>query len=392
MIDRRTVLKCTLAIGGIVAFGFSNSVAQSTRPATQPAVPVGPDWPAFHGGGALTGLAQPIGPPPMKLRWTYRVDEMEAVPILGSAAIVGDAVYVADLAGKLHAINLASGKQIWTYTSKDSFETTPLIVDGKVVIGDAIGVVHAISITEGQPVWTFDAQNKIFGSANTLDGKIVFGTGGADIYCLNPSDGKPIWQMKAGDRINSAPAVTDSIFVSGCDAILRTYALADGKETSTIELKSLCPGSPAVVDGKVIVGVDEGVVQCFDLASKSLVWAFDGIGNKFTVYSSPAVAEGIVVVGARDRNVWALDLATGQKKWSFPTRGEVDSSPVISGGRVYIGSKDRRFYVLDLKTGEELWSFNAARAISAAPAIGRGAVVIPDEGGNVYCLEPAGQR
>lgn len=371
-----------LALLPVVGGLLQTSAAQSTRPA---------DWPAFHGGGALTGQAAPIGAPPMKLRWTYKVSQDEPVRILGSAAIVGQTVYVADHRGIVHAINLADGTKRWTYSAKEGFESSPLVMDGKVFIGDTLGTFHAIDAADGKPLWTFDAVTTIYGSANSADGKIIFGTAGADIFCLNPADGKPIWQQKANDRINGTPAVTDHVFVSGCDSVLRAFTVTDGRETSATELKSLCPGSPAIANGKIVVGIDGGVIQCFDEQTKKPLWTFEGVGNQAMVYSSPAIADGIVVAGARDRNVYALDLSTGEKKWNFPTRGDVDSSPLISGGRVYFGSADRTFYILDLKTGQELWTFAAGRGISAAPAIGQGVVVIADEAGSVFCLEPVGK-
>jgi outer membrane protein assembly factor BamB len=154
------------------------------------------------------------------------------------------------------------------------------------------------------------------------------------------------------------------------------------------EMGALCPGSPAIVDDRIIVGTDGGKVICLSTDGKKQHWEFAGVANQAMVYSSPAVGDGTVVFGARDRNVYGVDLVTGQKKWSFATRGDVDSSPVITGGRVYIGSKDKRFYVLDLKSGEKLWEFVASRQITATPAIAQGVVVIGDTAGMLYCFEP----
>jgi outer membrane protein assembly factor BamB len=347
------------------------------------------DWIGFHNGGLLTGEAAPIGAPPMRLRWTYRTDETEPIGVIGSAAIVGDTVYVADQKGTLHAIKLADGKRAWTYTAKDGFETSPLVRDGRIFLGDVGGTFHAVSASDGQPLWTFDAGSSIRASANATGHGIVFGTDGAEIFCMDATSGKPVWRAKAGDRVNSAPAVGEHVFVSGCDAQLRFLGLADGAEKAVVELPALCPGSPAIVENRLVLGTDHGLVVCYDLVTHQPLWTFEGIGNKAMVYSSPAVSQGIAVVGARDRRVWGIDLTSGEKKWSFATRGDVDSSPLISDGRVYIGSNDKKLYVLDLQTGEELWSFTAGRAISASPAIARGVLVVGDEGGSVYCLEPA---
>jgi outer membrane protein assembly factor BamB len=387
--------------------GLPGEAEKKAEAATQPT-----SFSAFHGGGGMLGVAPPIGPPPMRVRWTFstKVEERAAAPdpsptttpstqphheaqagIEGAPTIDGQSVYVADGGGTLHAIDLATGKQRWTYHSDDGFETSPLVMNGRVYIGDLSGIFHAVSVADGKKLWTFDAENTIHSSANAVDGNIVFGTDGADIFCLSP-EGKQLWQAKAGDRINGAPAVAGgSVFVSGCDAQLRALKVGTGEEQFASDIGALAPGSPVVLDDRIIIGTDQGRVVAMPRDGGKSLWEFDGVAEHAMVYGSPATADGIVVVGARDRNVYALDVATGKLLWTFPTRGDVDASPLISSGRVYIASRDRHLYVLNLKTGKELWSFNAARPISASPAIGSGVLVLADTGGTVRCLEPVGK-
>src|SRR4051812_8084214 len=86
--------------------------APSTAPA--PARPAASDWPAFHGGGTLTGVADALpGGPELKLRWTYTTSDANSAGVEGGAAVVGDTVYVGDADGTLHAIDLATGKRRW---------------------------------------------------------------------------------------------------------------------------------------------------------------------------------------------------------------------------------------------------------------------------------------
>ena len=368
------------------------------------------DWPAFHGGGPLLGVAASIGAPPMTVRWTFKAaddpppfaagkkipDESGAAPAFeASAAIVNGAVYIGDRSGNLRAIDLKTGKRKWIYHSDGGFSASPLVLNGVVYVGDEDGTFHAVKADTGAKLWTFDAGAGIHSSANFLGDKIVFGDDGADIFCLDAA-GKKLWDAKAGDRVNGAPAIgagaqgqSANVFVSGCDAQLRAINIDNGQERFTRELGALCPGSPALLPGQIIIGTDGGKVLCLSPDGQKQLWAFEGVEGGAMVYSSPAAADGVVVFGARDRNVYGLDLATGQKRWRFPTRGEVDSSPVISAGRVYVGSKDKRLYVLDLQTGKKLWDFVASRGITAPPAIGEGVVIIGDTAGSLFCFEPA---
>lgn len=402
-----------LPIAATAAWAAVISLASAIDAAPQQAggAPFG-QWPAFHDGGPLLGVAEPIAPPPMHLRWTYRADEDDAATskptgsdsggtpsFEASAAIVNGIVYIGDRGGALRAIDMRTGKRKWIYRSEAGFSASPAVVNGVVYIGDEDGTFHAVNAETGAKVWTFDAGAGIHSSANFLGDKIVFGDDGADIYCLNAADGKKVWEDKAGDRVNGAPAIGGSsggtppnVYVSGCDAQLRAINIADGHERFSKEMGALCPGSPAVLPDRLVVGTDGGKVICLSPDGQQQFWTFEGVENQAMVYSSPAVADGVVVVGARDRNVYGLDLATGHKLWAFATRGDVDSSPVISGGRVYIGSKDKRLYVLDLKGGKKLWDFAAGRGITATPAIADGTLVIGDTGGHVYCLEPASRH
>jgi hypothetical protein len=403
------LLLVTLIALPIVGCDKADSPVAITAAAEIRAAPTAPsDYPAFHNGGPLLGVAALIAPPPMRKRWEFRADSDPAPPpkpndasastvtpaYESAPAIVGGVVYAADRSGALRAIDIKTGHRLWTYRSDGGFSAGPAVVDGAVYIGDEDGVFHAVDAKTGQKRWTFDAGSGIHSSANFYKGKLVFGDDGADIYCLS-ADGKKLWDAKAGDRVNGSPAIgaapegqSPSVFVSGCDSELRSIDIDTGKERYAREMGALCPGSPAVLPDRIVIGTDGGKIVCVAADGKSQLWAFEGVKNQAMVYSSPAVSDGIVVAGARDRIVYALDLATGAKKWTFSTSGDVDSSPVISDGRVYIGSKDKHLYVLDLKTGNKLWDFTASRQITGTPAIAGGVVVVGDTSGSLYCLEP----
>src|SRR5215207_3298460 len=66
----------------------TTATATTTAPATATATAA--DWPAFHGGGALTGVAPAIpGGPELKVRWTYDTSDTNPADVEGGAAIVG---------------------------------------------------------------------------------------------------------------------------------------------------------------------------------------------------------------------------------------------------------------------------------------------------------------
>ena len=90
---------------------------------------------------------------------------------------------------------------------------------------------------------------------------------------------------------------------------------------------------------------------------KGVKWAFHTRGE---VVSSPAIVEGVIYVGSNDGNLYALDQQTGAKKWAFTTGARVASSPAVDHGLVYFGSYDGNFYAVEASTGKLHWKFRNA--------------------------------
>ena len=62
------------------------------------------------------------------------------------------------------------------------------------------------------------------------------------------------------------------------------------------------------------------------------------------VVSSPAVVNGVVYIGSDDGNVYALNATNGAKLWNYTTGiSMLYSSPAVVDGVVYIGSADGKF-------------------------------------------------
>ena len=66
-------------------------------------------WPMFRGDMQMTGVANTRLPETMQLKWEYQ----GAIAIESTAAIGLGRVYIGDLNGVLHAIDLETGKGVW---------------------------------------------------------------------------------------------------------------------------------------------------------------------------------------------------------------------------------------------------------------------------------------
>jgi glucose dehydrogenase len=84
---------------------------------------------------------------------------------------------------------------------------------------------------------------------------------------------------------------------------------------------------------ETVLGVNS--VGSLQLKWKNPIGAYTG---GFGFHSSPAVVNGVIYFGSDDGNVYALNASTGARLWSVATGSEVRSSPAVANGVVYTAS------------------------------------------------------
>jgi polyvinyl alcohol dehydrogenase (cytochrome) len=267
-------------------------------------------------------------------------------------------------------------QQAWFFNTDDVVTATPAVADGVLYVGDWSGRFYALDAATGAQKWSFQAAtepnvyagNIVSSAAVTdIDGTqtVVFASG-RTLYALNTADGSERWHHEVGT--------------------------ADAQDFTEIE------SSPAIVDGKVIVGLDvhnrpgqpTGVIAV-DLRTGAQAWRFDledgqphGCGD---VWSSPSVdtARNLAFVGSANcpssPDGWgrytealiAIDVTTGQPRWAYqphdPNNDDLDfaGAPNLfttSEGQdlVGLGNKDGSYYAVDRDTGELVWKAKGTEA------------------------------
>lgn len=341
-------------------------------------------WTQFRGNYLNTGVSPVAAPDNLKLYWTYEAGDV----IESSAAIADGTVYVGSGKGELLALDLWNGKLKWKYTTTEPIgESSPAVAGGLVFIGDLVGVFHAVSARDGRGVWSYKTGGEIKSSPVVVGDRVLIGSYDGYLYCFQARDGKTLWRFQTENYVHGTPAVVDGVaWFAGCDEIFHGVRVADGREVFRLPAGGNTAASAAFVGQTAYFGNFSNEVVALDLKARRRLWLYSHPTRQFPFYSSPAVAEGRVVLGGRDKMVHCINAVNGKPFWTFNTRARVESSPLIAGGRVYIGSNDGRFYVLDLAKGTKLWEFNAGGAVSASPAMASGRIVVGDQQGKVYCF------
>ncbi len=110
--------------------------------------------------------------------------------------------------------------------------------------------------------------------------------------------------------------------------------------------------------------------------------------NAFSIVgSSPAIVNGVVYIGSDDGYLYAFNAFNGDQVWSRKVGGSSVSSPVIVNGLVYVRDWYGNDYALDASTGDEVWNYSAGWSYSS-PAVVNG-VYYARTSGAVTALDAA---
>ncbi|HEV7868310.1 MAG TPA: PQQ-binding-like beta-propeller repeat protein [Chthoniobacteraceae bacterium] len=347
------------------------------------------DWPMHRGNSQLQGVAEGSAPAKAELAWTFNAGK----PVKAAAAIAQGRTFFGDDAGVIHALDLATGKEVWTFKTEANIEATPLVLEGTVYVGSGDGNFYALDAATGTLKWKYATGDKVLGGANYAKNPngegtwLLVGSYDSNLHCIDAATGKAVWTHATDNYITGTPALlpTGEVLFGGCDSYIHVLQLADGKELRQIESDAYIASSVAVRDGIGYVGNYGNLVIAVDPKGGELKWKYRE--RNFPYFSSAAVTADRVIIGGRDKRLHAIDRGTGKGVWTFQTRGQVDSSPVVYTDAVIVGSQDGRLYCVNLADGQERWAYEVGAPLTASPAIAGGYIVIGAEDGNVYAFK-----
>lgn len=181
-------------------------------------------------------------------------------------AVSGGTAYLLGAPGMV-AVDVRSGTERW---SREGSGMGPdLVVSDGTVYGDVRDGVAAIDAETGETEWTFEGESEEFASP-TVTPDAVFAASsptksedGGNLYALDRETGESDWCTYLGFRSVNSPAATgDAVFVTTED-LVEARATDDGTRRWRYGAESTVFQAPAVADGLLLVGTDDGAVLAF---------------------------------------------------------------------------------------------------------------------------------
>jgi alcohol dehydrogenase (cytochrome c) len=241
-------------------------------------------------------------------------------------------VYLQDLASNVFAVDLKSGKSVWTrrYNSQDIGPNGVVVADGK-VYGATAAFAFALDAKTGRELWRnsqlVPPHRKAAGGElasgfgidiqpQVADGKVYLATaallGGGIAYALDAKTGKTLWSF---DTVTDP--IADKIIAGGAwypPAIGSdgTIYLGIGNMYQSARIAVRSPGRRLYTDSTVALDPDTG----------HLKWYFQAVPNDFhdwDMHLSPIVTRRkgreMVINAGKMGYVYAMDAASGHLLW-----------------------------------------------------------------------------
>lgn len=199
-----------------------------------------------------------------KLVWEYQAgDQIRCFP-----TILGPRCFVAGCDSMLHVVDLDKGTLVTKIDLEAPTGSTPTVYENRLFFGTEGNEFLAVDWnTETQATkiaWRYKTQQAVRGPAACSDGLVVFCGMDRTVQALDIKTGETRWTFRTKGRMeHSGPVIVGNrIYVPSSDSFLYVLNLQTGEKLDAVELSGKLLASPAVVDNRVVIGTDDGVLFC----------------------------------------------------------------------------------------------------------------------------------
>ncbi len=316
--------------------------------------------------------------------WSKSIGKGEDRLWLRQAAVAAEGrVYAADVSGRAHAFDAATGRELWRSRDKLQFSTSPGVGAGAVVLGTLNGEVVALNADTGEQRWRVGVLSEVVARPLVASGVAIVRGSDGRVYGLDLADGRRRWAYDRSlpaltVRGSGAPALGQEVVYVGYDdgsviALriidgLRVWEHTVAEPEGRSELERM-----ADIDGEIAVGLDAVYAVSFKGRMASLsVGGGEPVWNREVASATgAALFRDRVLVADLDGNVWALDRNTGNALWRQDALAHRWlSTPVVHGDYLLVGDLDGYLHWLRLDSGELAGRLrHGKRPIRATPQV-----------------------
>ena len=179
-----------------------------------------------------------------------------------------ECIFIGENNGHLYCYWLGNQSMRWRFKTGSDIKSTATVHNGVVYITSWDSSLYAINITTGKSIWTHYGGSMSM-SSPTIDPEnqiLYYGNHGGKIYAVNIVRGRTVWEYTTGDRILSSPTLvksTNTLVIGSNDGHVYLLDAKKGELKQKIPLLSGFSGVPVAVGDHLYVFDNLGYLYSF---------------------------------------------------------------------------------------------------------------------------------
>ena len=335
-----------------------------------------------------------------------------------SPAVYNNVVYFGDFSGIFYAVNADDGSIIWTFFAEgerrfgakglhgmqpkdqfftddwDFFNSSPTINNDKIYFGSGNGKIYALDLETGNEVWSFQTGEVSHTSPAVAYGNVYAGSWDSYLYCIDAETGEKKWNYQTGTDtvyynqvgIQSSPLVADSTVYFGCrDAhVYALNAITGELQWKRFNNYSWVIVSPVIDEDNLYYTTSDS--QEFTALNRQTGDSLYTLSTKSYGFSSPILLGDMIYYGVFNGDLVAVDTKTKSEAWRFQTdEAKEDKMQIINeDGTLNLEKVFANASVENMPGVFEL--LFSAGAILSTPAPYENSLIFGTADGHVYAI------
>ena len=196
-----------------------------------------------------------------KIIWEYDT----STKLSCNAAMTDKTILIGNIDGEMIAINSETGSNLFKKKIGKPFFSGISIDGSNAFVGDNSGILYSFDISSGNINWKFETGSRILMNPAVDDKNVYIGNLRGELFSVNKLTGIMNWKSYLDGVLNSTPLVTKNRII--ITNLFKSFSIVD-KENGTISNTYSLGGrgklSPILIDDKLIIGYDDGIVRAYE--------------------------------------------------------------------------------------------------------------------------------
>ena len=263
------------------------------------------------------------------------------------------------------------------------------------------GDVVALDLASGRRLWSAQTNLPLSAGPAYGEGVLALGTTDGELIAIDSETGSELWRRAVGAEVLAPPAIGGEVVaLRTVDGRLRGYSSLDGREiwavVQTVPALTMRGNTAPYVAGiSVVAGFDNGRLGAYELASGDVFWEFPVAApsgqtelDRLVDISAGLQVAGndVFAVGYHGRAI-GVALENGVVLWQQELSSYAGLGVDVSS--VYVTDEFSELVALDRASGTPQWRQDALRLrdVTAPSAYGN-TIVVGDFEGFLHWLDP----